>query len=173
MAIPEFVVNAYRENPYGSYMFAVIMDNRQVAGVSKVTALKRTTEVIEHRDGADPATKRKTPGQSKFDPITLERGVTYDTEFEQWASKVWNTEGAGSGTISLRDFRRDLTIQLLTEQGIVAKSYKIYNCWVSEYQALPELDANGNAVAIEMIKIENEGWERDETVVEQPELSLP
>lgn len=172
MAIPEFVVNAYRHNPYASFRFAVFMDNRQVAGVSKIGALKRTTEVIEHREGGDSLTKRKAPGQTKFEAFTMERGVTYDTEFEQWASKVWNTDGGASGVISLRDFRRDLIIQILTEQGKVAKSYKIYNCWVSEYQALPELDANGNAIAIEMMKVENEGWERDPAFEEQEELSF-
>ena len=128
MPAPEFVVNSFRENPYSNFRFAVIIDGKQVAGVSKVTALKRTTELVEHREGGDPLTKRKMPGQTKFEAITLERGVTYDTEFEQWASRVWNTEGRGSGTISLVDFRKDITIQLLTEQSLVAKSYKVYNC---------------------------------------------
>jgi phage tail-like protein len=61
-----------------------------VAGVSKVSALKRTTDVVEHREGGDPSTVRKSPGQTKFEAVTLERGVTHDPDFEQWAGKVWN-----------------------------------------------------------------------------------
>lgn len=172
MATPQFVVNTQRDVPYSNYRFRVLMDGRVVAGVSKITPLKRTTSPVEHRDGNDHTTVHKTPGMTKFEAVTLERGVTYDLDFENWASKIWNNEGAASGTVSLKDMRKDIIIQLLNEQGTVAKSYKLYNCWVSEYTALPELDASGNVVAIESIKIENEGWERDQAVVEQPELSL-
>ena len=123
-------------------------DGRYVAGVSKVGALKRSTEVVEHREGGDPSTSRKSPGRTKFDPITLERGVTHDKEFEQWANKVWNF-GSGLGAeVSLKDFRRNLTIEVYNEAGQLAIAYKVYRCWVSEYQALPDLDANANAVAI-------------------------
>lgn len=168
----QFVVNSYRAIPYLNYKFAVWMDGRMVAGVSKITPLKRITDPVIFRNGNDPTSQRKEPGITKFDAVTLERGITYDLEFEKWASKVWNTEGAGSGTVSLKDFRKDIIIQLLNEQGTVAKSYKLYNCWVSEYQALPDLDANGNVIAIESIKIEHEGFERDDAVVEQPEVSI-
>lgn len=166
MATPQFPVNVDRWDPYKNFKFRVRWDGKIVAGVSKVSALKMSTEPVEHREGGDPSTSRKTPSAMKFEPVTLERGVTHDPEFEKWAKLIWNPEGAASGNISLANFRKDIFIDLLNEQGVVAKSYKVYNCWVSEYQALPELDAAGNAVAIEMMVLQNEGWERDEAVTE-------
>jgi phage tail-like protein len=140
--------------------------------VSKIGPLRRTTEVITHREGGDPSTTRKSPGQTVYDPIVLERGVTHDLEFEKWANKVWNF-GAGLGSeVSLKDFRKDITIEMYNEAGQLALAYIIYRCWVSEYVALPELDANGSAVAIQKIKLENEGWERDTSVTEPEEPSL-
>jgi phage tail-like protein len=165
----QFSVNTHRFDPYRSFKFRVKWDGRYVAGVNKVGALKRTTELVEYREGGDPSTTRKLPGQTKFEAILLERGVTHDGEFEAWASLVWNF-GAGLGAeASLAKFRKDLSIQLLNEAGQIVKAYKVYRCWVSEYQALPELDASGNAVAIESLKLENEGWERDEDVTEPKE----
>ena len=165
----QFSVNPQRFDPYKNFKFRVRWDGRYVAGISKVGALKRTTEVVEHRVGGDPSTSRKSPGRSKYEPIMLERGVTHDVDFEQWANKVWNF-GAGLGVeVSLKDFRKDLIIDLYNEAGQLAKSWKVFRCWVSEFQALPELDANANAVAIESIKLENEGWERDYDVVEPSE----
>lgn len=165
----EFSANPTRFNPYPNYKFRVKWDGRYVAGVSKVSALKRTTEVIEHREGGDQSRKRLQPGCSKFEPITIERGVTHDLEFEAWAAKVWQL-GAGPGAeVSLQDFRKDLIIDFFNEAGQLAISYKVYRCWVSEYQALPDLDANGNAIAIQHIKIENEGWDRDVSVPEPTE----
>ena len=147
-------------------------DGRYVAGVSKVSALKRTTEVVEHREGGDPSVSRRSPGRTSFEAITLERGVTHDVEFEQWANKVWNY-GAGVGAeVSLKDFRKDLILDFFNEAGQLVISYRIFRAWVSEYQALPELDANANAVAIQSIKLENEGFERDTDVVEPEELSF-
>ena len=141
-------------------------------GVSKISALKRSTEVIEHREGGDPSSSRKSPGRTKYDAITLERGVTHDVAFEQWANKVWDY-GSGLGTeVSLKDFRKDVVLELLNEAGQVVIAYKIFRCWVSEFQALPDLDANTAAVAIEHIKLENEGWERDQSVVEPVEPSF-
>jgi phage tail-like protein len=107
-----------------------------------------------------------------FEAITLERGVTHDPEFEAWANRVWiPTPGSGGGAeMSLRDFRKDIVLELYNEAGQLVLAYKIYRCWVSEYQALPDLDANGNAVAIETIRLENEGWERDTGVTEPAEL---
>ena len=164
-----FTVNAARFDPYKNFKFRVKWDGRYVAGVSKVGALKRSTEVVEHREGGDPSTSRKSPGRSKYEAITLERGVTHDLEFEAWANKVWNF-GAGPGAeSSLADFRKDITVDLFNEAGQKVISYKIYRCWVSEYQALPDLDANANAVAIQTLKLENEGWERDESVTEPTE----
>lgn len=157
----QFSVNAQRFDPYKNFKFRVKWDGRYVAGISKVSALKRTTDVVEHREGGDPSTVRKSPGQTKYEAITLERGVTHDTEFEKWAAKVWNF-GAGLGSeVSLADFRKDIIIDVYNEAGQVALSYKVYRCWVSEYQALPDLDASANAVAIQTLKLENEGWERD------------
>jgi phage tail-like protein len=165
----QFAVNPLRFDPYKNFKFRVKWDGRYVAGVSKVGALKRSTEVVEHREGGDPSTSRKSPGRSKYEAITLERGVTHDLEFEAWANKVWNF-GAGLGAeSSLADFRKDITVDLFNEAGQKVISYKIYRCWVSEYQALPDLDANANAVAIQTLKLENEGWERDESVTEPTE----
>jgi phage tail-like protein len=165
----EFSVNAQRVDPYKNFKFRVKWDGRYVAGVSKVGALKRTTEMVEHRVGGDPSTVRKSPGQTKYEAITLERGVTHDLEFERWVNKVWNF-GAGLGSeVSLGDFRKDLLIEVYNEAGQKALAYKVYRCWPSEYQALPELDASANAVAIQTLKLENEGWERDLDVSEPTE----
>lgn len=168
----QFTVNAQRFDPYKNFKFRVKWDGRYVAGISKVSSLKRTTEVVEHREGGDPSTSRKSPGRSKFEAITLERGVTHDTNFEQWANKIWNL-GSGLGSeVSLKDFRKDLIIEVYNEAGQLALAYKVFRCWVSEYQALPDLDANANAVAIQHIKLENEGWERDYEVGEPAEPSF-
>jgi len=168
----QFTVNAQRFDPYKNFKFRVKWDGRYVAGISKVSALKCTTEVVEHREGGDPSSGRKSPGRSKFEAITLERGVTHDTNFEQWANKVWNL-GSGLGSeVSLKDFRKDLIIEVYNEAGQLALAYKVFRCWVSEYQALPDLDANANAVAIQHIKLENEGWERDYEVSEPAEPSF-
>jgi phage tail-like protein len=166
----QFSVNAQRFDPYKNFKFRVKWDGRYVAGVSKVSALKRTSEVIKHREGGDPSSSRKSPGRTEYEAITLERGVTHDPEFERWANKVWNF-GSGLGAeASLRDFRKDVIIELYNEAGQVALTYKVYRCWVSEYQAQADLDANANAALIQSIKLENEGWERD---YEVPEPSEP
>ena len=150
-------------------------DGRTVAGISKVGGLKRTTEVVKHRSGGDPSTSRKSPGRTEYDAISLERGVTHDVEFEQWAGKVWNFGAAGppgGQEVSLKDFRKDIRIELYNEAGQVALAYNVFRCWVSEYQATPDLDANANAVAIQHIKLENEGFERDQSVPEPSEPSF-
>ena len=164
MAAPQFAVNAQRFDPYKNFKFRLKWDGRYVAGVSKCSALKRTTEVVTHREGGDPSMSRQSPGRSTWEPITLERGVTHDPEFENWANLIYNTDG--DMAISLEKFRKDIIIELLNEQGVVAKAYKVYRCWVSDYQALPELDANAHAVAIEHLVLQNEGWERDPAVTE-------
>jgi phage tail-like protein len=165
----EFTVNAQRFDPYKNFKFRVKWDGRYVAGVSKVGALKRTTEVVKHREGGDPSSSRKSPARTEYEAITLERGVTHDTDFEVWASKVWSLGSQPGAEVSLKDFRKDIIIELWNEAGQVAKSWKIYRCWVSEFQSLPDLDANANAVAIEHLKLENEGWERDTAVTEPTE----
>lgn len=168
----QFAVNTHRFDPYKNFKFRIKWDGRYVAGVSKVGSLKRSTEVVEHREGGDPSTGRKSPGRTKYEAITLERGVTHDLEFEAWANKVWHV-GTGLGAeVSLKDFRKDLILEVHNEAGQVVLAYKIYRCWVSEFQALPDLDANANAVAIQHIKLENEGWERDTEVAEPTEPVL-
>ena len=169
----QFTVNATRFDPYKNFKFRVKWDNRYVAGISKVGGLKRTTGVVKHREGGDPSTSRKSPGRTEYEAITLERGVTHDLEFEAWARKVWNF-GAGLGSeVSLKDFRKPITIEVYNEAGQLAIAYNVFRCWVSEYQAMPDLDANANAVAIQHIKLENEGFERDEGVVEPQEPTFP
>jgi phage tail-like protein len=168
----QFAVNTNRFDPYKNFKFRVKWDGRYVAGVSKIGALKRTTEPVKHREGGDPSTSRKSPGRSEFEAITLERGVTHDREFEAWANKVWSF-GSGLGAeSSLKDFRKDIIIEVYNEAGQLVLAYKVFRCWVSEFQALPDLDANANAVAIQTIKLENEGWERDTEVVEPTEPSF-
>lgn len=166
-----FSVNAERFDPYKNYKFRVKWDGKYVAGVSKVSALSRSTQVIEHREGGDPSSTRKSPGQTKYEAITLERGVTHDPEFEQWANKVWNYGSIGN-EISLKDFRKDIIIEVYNEAGQKAIAYNIFRCWVSEFKALPDLDAKGNDIAIQSIKLENEGWERDVEAKEPTEPSF-
>jgi len=168
----QFSVNPQRFDPYKNFKFRVKWDGRYVAGVSKVGGLKRTTELVEHREGGDPSTSRKSPGRTKYEAITIDRGVTHDTEFEKWANKVWNFGGGPGAETSLADFRKDITIDLFNEAGQKVISYRVFRCWVSEYQALPDLDANANGVAIQHIKLENEGWERDLDVSEPAEPSF-
>ena len=170
-----FTVNASRFDPYKNFKFRVKWDGRYVAGIAKVGALKRSTEVVEHRIGGDPSTSRKSPGRTKFEAITLERGVTHDPEFERWANKVWSFCAGLGAEVSLKDFRKDLIIEVYNETGQLALAYKVYRCWVSEFQAQADLDANANAVLIQTLKLENEGWERDTEVAEpsEPSFSAP
>ena len=167
-----FSVNAQRFDPYKNFKFRVKWDGKYVAGISKVGMLKRTTEVVKHREGSDPSSSRKSPGRTEYEAITLERGVTHDKEFEQWANKIWNY-GAGLGKeVSLKDFRKDIMLEIYNEAGQLALAYKVYRCWVSEFRAQADLDANANAVLIQQIKLENEGWERDTGVLEPAEPSF-
>ena len=174
--MPEFTVNATRLDPYKNFKFRIKWDGAYVAGMSKVSAMKRTTEVVKHRDGGDHSTSHKSPGRTEYEAITLERGVTHDVAFEQWANKVWDYQNAQAQNadqeVSLADFRKDIIIDFFNEAGQKVISYHVYRCWVSEYQALPDLDANANAVAIQHIKLENEGWDRDPAVVEPKEPSF-
>ena len=172
----QFTRNPERFDPYKNFKFRLWWDGKPVAGISKVGALKRTTEVVKHREGGDPSSTRKSPGRTEYEAITLERGVTHDTEFEKWANKVWNFKAGLGLEVSLKDFRKDvIRLEVYNEAGQLAIAYNIYRCWVSEWQALPDLDANANAVAIQHIKLENEGWERDLTVSEptEPTFDIP
>ena len=166
----QFTVNPQRFDPYKNFKFRVKWDGKYVAGVSKVGMLNRTTEVVKHREGGDPSSSRKSPGRTEYDAITLERGVTHDLEFEKWANKVWNFQTGLGAEVSLKDFRKDIIIEIYNEAGQLAIAYKVFRCWVSEFQAAADLDANANAVLIQHIKLENEGFERD---AETPEPSEP
>ena len=171
----EFTVNTTRFDAYKNFKFRVKWDGQYVAGISKVSGLKRTTEVVKHREGGDPSSSRKSPGRTEYDAITLERGVTHDPAFEAWAGKVWQL-GAGLGMeVSLKDFRKDIIIEVYNEAGQKAIAYNVYRFWVSEFLALHDMDANANAVAIQHIKLENEGWARDLSVTEptEPSFNVP
>ena len=154
-----FIKNANRFDPYKNFKFRVLWDNKPVLGVSKVSALKRTTEVVKHRDGGDNSTDHKSPGRTSYDAITLKRGLTHDPEFEAWANKVHPY--SGDAAMDLANYKKNLTLEMMNEKGHVVYRYFLFNCWVSEYTALPELNANANAVSIESLKIELEGWDRD------------
>jgi phage tail-like protein len=169
----EFPTNPTRFDPYKNFNFRVKWDGAYIPAISRVTGLIRTTEVVEHREGGDPSSSRKSTGLTQYEPITLERGLTDDTAFEDWANLVW-TLGKGLGSeMSLNDFRKTIFIELYNEAGQLVRAYKVYRCWPSVYQALPDLDAGANAIAIEHIRLENEGWERDTSVVEPTEPTLP
>jgi phage tail-like protein len=163
----EFSVNATRADPYRNFKFRIKWDNEYVAGLNKCSALKKTTEMVEWRTGGDPSHGRKLPGKTSYDAITLEQGVSHDSRFEEWANLVNNFDG--DAAMSLKGFRKDITIEVYNLQGNAVLAYNVYRCWVSEYQALPELDAAGNAVMIRTIKLENEGWDREESVTEPTE----
>lgn len=162
----QFSKDVKRFNPYANFKFHILWDQRVVAGVSKISALKKSTEVVEYRAGGEPSIAHKSPGRTKYEPITLERGVSHDPEFEKWANKVWNHGAGEGGEVSLADFRKDVTIEVYNEAGQKVLAYNIFRCWVSEFQALSDLDANANAVIIQTLKLENEGWERDYSVRE-------
>ena len=162
-----FVKNAHRLDPYPSFKFRLLMNNKVVMGISKVGALKRTTEVIKHRDGGDNSTDHKSPGRTTYDAITVERGLTHDPEFEAWANQVHPY--SGDTAMDLVGYKKNLTLEMMNEKGHVVYRYFLYNCWVSEYTAIPELNANANAIAIESLKIELEGWDRDKDTKEPNE----
>ena len=164
----QFTVNTTRIDPYKNFKFRVVWDGQPVAGVSKVSGLKRTTEVVSHRDGGDLSTKRHSPGLSTFEPVTIERGITHDNSFEAWASQTYST--AGDAAVSLLHFRKDIIIELYNLQGVKVRAWNVFRCWVSEFNAVPELDANANAIAFEKIVLQNEGFVRDEAVVETAEF---
>lgn len=172
MPAPDFSVNSARDDPYKTFRFRVMWEGKYVAGVSKVSGLTRTTQVVTRREGGSPSAAHRLPGQTEYGPITLERGITHDLEFEQWANKVWAYDNSDGKDASLKDFRKDIIIELYNEAGQKVLAYKIFRCWVSECTALPDLDASANLVAIQRIKLENEGWERDTDVEESDESSF-
>jgi phage tail-like protein len=173
--VAEFTVNAGRVDPYTQFKFRVKWDGRYVAGVDQISALRRETEVVGHREGADPSNQHRSPGLTTYEPIVLSRGRTHDTAFEEWANKVWN-HGAGLGSeVSLKDFRKNVVLELLNEAGQVALAWQLFRCWPSEYVALGDLDAGNGAVAIESLTLQTEGWVRDPSVSEptEPAFDVP
>lgn len=168
MAAPMFPVNAHRHDPYRTFKFQILIDGKPVAGLKKMGALKRKTEAIKWRSAGDPSKERILPGGTSYEPITLEQGLSHDPVFENWAALVNNIEG--DAAMSLKNFRKDIVINVLNLQGQVAISYKVYRAWVSEYQALPEMDAGTmNAVGIQTLTLQHEGWQRDGAVNEPTE----
>lgn len=163
----QFAVNTYRSDPYRNFKFRIKWDNEYVAGLSKCGALKKSVEVVDWREGGDPSHGHKIPGMTKYEPITLEAGVTHDTTFEDWANKVNNF--SGDAAMSLKEFRKDIVIDVFNLQDVKVLSYIVYRCWVSEFQSLPELDASANAIMIQTLTLQNEGWERDTSVTEPTE----
>jgi phage tail-like protein len=162
-----FVTNAHRFDPYKNYKFRVILDGRAVMGVSKVSALKRTTEVVKHRDGGDNSMDRKSPGRTTYEAITMERGITHDLEFERWANLIHSPNG--DALMDLANYKKELTLEVMNEKNHVALRYFLHRCWVSEFTAVPDLDANANAIAIQNIKVELESWDRDPETKEPDE----
>ncbi len=168
MAAPLFPVNAHRYDPYRTFMFQVVIDGKPVAGLHKMGALKRTTETVKWRTAGDPTHERILPGGTSYEAVTLEQGLTHDPVFENWANLVNNIQG--SAAMSLLKFRKDIVINVLNLQGVIAISYKLYRAWVSEFQALPAFDAGTkNTVGIQTITLQHEGWERDTAVSEPTE----
>ena len=163
----EFPTNPARLDPYKNFKFRVKWDGQYIPAISRVTGLLRSTEVVEHREGGDPSTSRKAPGRTQFEAITLERGLTDDAAFEDWANLVWKLGASLGSEVALNEFRKDIFVELYNEAGQLVRAYKVYRCWPSQYRALPDLDAGRNAIAIEHIKLENEGWERDTSVIPQ------
>jgi phage tail-like protein len=162
-------VTVQRFDPYKNFKFRIKWDGRYVAGVRKVSALKRTTEVVDHREGGDLSVSRKSPGRMRYEAITLEQGVTHDSEFEGWASRVRNSSSGPGTKLSLADFRKDVVIEAYNEAGELALAYKVYRCWVSEFHGAPDLDSGANTVLIQTLRLENEGWERDDEIPEPDE----
>lgn len=162
----EFPANPTRLDPYKNFKFRVKWDAQFIPGVDRISPLSRTTDVVEHREGGSPSQENLSPGLTRYAPIVLSRGRTQDTAFEAWANKVWTLGSALGSEVSLADFRKDVVVDLLNEAGQVVLSWKALRCWPSEYVALGALDAGESSVAIESLTLQNEGWERDTSLVE-------
>lgn len=174
----QFPKNPQRLTPYFNFRFKIKWDGKYVAGVSKISGLNRKTDVMAHRSGGDPSVQHLAPGQSSYDPIMIERGVSYDPTFEQWANKIFdltNSQSAKGENTSLGDFRKNISVEVYDEAGIKVLAYNIFNAWVSDFKTLSDLDAGGNAFVMETMTIQNEGWERDQSVTEvkSPSFTLP
>lgn len=180
----EYPKDPQRLTPYQNFRFKVKWADETgkmvyVAGISRVTALNHSTEVIKHREGGDPSVIHLAPGQTDYSPITLERGVSYDPAFEIWANKIFdysNSQSQPGQNTSLEDFRKDLILELFNEAGQRVLAYNIYRAWVSEFSAVSELDANGSsALVLQSMTVQNEGWDRDNSVAaeSEPNFGVP
>ena len=167
-----FSVNPERHDPYKDFKFRVKWDGRFVPGISRISGLVRSTLPVEHREGGDPSSPRWSPGRTLFQPLVLERGVTHDPSFEEWANKVWRLGHPLGKEVSLKDFRKTIIIELYNEAGQLVKAYVVHRCWPSRYEPLSRLDANGEGVAKEVLTLHHEGWERDPDVSEPEEPSF-
>jgi phage tail-like protein len=159
-----FAANPARADPYKDFKFRVRWGaNEYVAGVSKVSALTRTAERVEPRERRDPRPGHELPSRTEYEPITLERGVTYDLEFEQWATRASAfvdspaPEGRPERDASQNEFRRNLTIDVFDEVGQKVMSYEVHRAWVSEFTAQADLATGAKAILIQSIRIEHEG----------------
>jgi phage tail-like protein len=161
--MPQFPVNPQRFDPYKNFRFRVKWDGSYVAGVSRVSPLRRTTVAVDERSGGDVSRDRRSPGTTTWPPVVLERGKTQDTAFEEWANLVWNE----SAPMSLKNFRKEVVVEVQNEQGATVLAYRLHRAWPSEYVGIGELDAEGNTTLLETLVLEHEGWERD-TAVSEP-----
>ena len=168
----EFSVNIHRFDPYKQFKFRVKWEGRYVPGIFRVSGLNRKTEVVLSRQGVEQSIDHRSPGRTAYEPITLERGRTHDTTFEQWANKVQNFGSSLGSEISLQDYRKDIIIELLNEAGQLVMAWKVYRCWPSEYSAIRGIDALKKDIAVESMVLEHEGWERDYEVTEPSEPSF-
>ena len=110
-----FKVNTNRFDPYKNYLFLVFFgtNTNAVAAVSKVTALKRSSTPIDYNEGGYAITL-KGLGRTKYEPITLERGITFDMDFEEWANAAQILK-SGAPSTSLANLRKEIRIVLLNE----------------------------------------------------------
>ena len=168
----EFNVNTHRQVPYKGFKFRVKWDGRYIPGITQISGLRRVTEVVTHREGGNPSNFHKSPGLTTYDSVILVRGRTHDASFEEWANKVWRFAAGFGSEVSLKDFRKDIIIELFNEAGQKVMAFNVYRCWPSEYIPLGALDASNSAHAYEQITLEHEGWERDSEVTEPTEPSI-
>jgi len=169
MPAPTFPVNAHRYDPYRTFKFQVVIDGETVAGLSKMGKLSRKVEVAKWRSAGDPSYQRVMPGGTSFEPVTLEQGLTHHTIFERLANQVNNVKDGDTG-MSLKNYRKNVVINVLNLQGVPAMSYTLLRAWVSDYQALPDFDANNlNTVGIQSVTFQHEGFVRDDQVGEPTE----
>ena len=152
--VTKFSVNPNTSDPYKDFRF-LLWDGKYVAGFNKMSPLKKTSEGMKYSEGNSTGTL--IPDKMKYEAIILERGVTYDARFEKWMNSGPYL-GQGHGFLA-ESFKKDLIIEVNNERGMLALSYEIYDCLVSQYQRIP-LDTNSNVMGIYHLKLNCEGWKR-------------